>query len=464
MDFSRLQQLARTALAGAASLDFDELSVTCVNTRSYKIRVALGSVCRENVFREESGFVIRGAWQTRTGAVRCQATNADELRARLSELRVQLSKGSPNKEWVRAQLFPGSLTWDATASAFDDVYAPERLYGAIESAVAPVRATGLRVSGYVEAQEHSSHVFTQSGFDVFTRGQAAAGKFTVDSASTLESGSGEFSVLSSAPGSLENALARCLAEAKWTCSLGRDPQDVKAGDWTVVFSPKAVRSLVESTFGYGFFDRRKIDEGRTFLSKAKNELNFPKGFSLRQAPQIQTPQVAFAEPPFNERQVLSKPLALIESGRIQDTQLSPYWASQLGEAEGYTVGSGVPVVCAADVASTFEVAPAVQDLIASTERGLFVAGLWYLRMVSEMEGVITGMTRDGVYEIRNGKILHAVKNLRWHENPFQAFSRVTGMSADPEIFGMPRIAGGYGLTATAALRTENFHFSSVTQF
>ena len=105
-------------------------------------------------------------------------------------------------------------------------------------------------------------------------------------------------------------------------------------------------------------------------------------------------------------------------------------------------------------------------LIASTERGIYVANTWYLRMVSNMEGTITGMTRDGVFAIENGKLTKPLNNMRWHENPFRVFSEVDAMSKQLQLLGLSRWASSAnaGLTAVPAMRIPAFHFSSQTRF
>ncbi len=41
-------------------------------------------------------------------------------------------------------------------------------------------------------------------------------------------------------------------------------------------------------------------------------------------------------------------------------------------------------------------------MIASTERGILVTRLWYIREVDPYEKIMTGMTRDGTFLIENG--------------------------------------------------------------
>jgi Predicted Zn-dependent proteases and their inactivated homologs len=46
----------------------------------------------------------------------------------------------------------------------------------------------------------------------------------------------------------------------------------------------------------------------------------------------------------------------------------------------------------------------VPEMIASTDRGLLVTRLWYIREVDPYEKIMTGMTRDGLFLVEKGKV------------------------------------------------------------
>ena len=54
----------------------------------------------------------------------------------------------------------------------------------------------------------------------------------------------------------------------------------------------------------------------------------------------------------------------------------------------------------------------VEEMIASTKKGLYINRFWYTRLVHPRDCVITGMTRDGVFMIEDGEVAYPVKNLR----------------------------------------------------
>jgi predicted Zn-dependent protease len=158
---------------------------------------------------------------------------------------------------------------------------------------------------------------------------------------------------------------------------------------------------------------------------------------------------------------------IIRDGRISELYRTPFWAAKLGLPETFTAASGPPLSLRAMPGSPLAGKHrTLQDLIASTERGVYVANMWYLRLVTEMDGVLTGMTRDGLFEIKDGKITRPLVNMRWHDNLITALSRVSGMTDERQLSGRPRLAGGSrgACMAVPALRIENFHFSSATKF
>ena len=64
----------------------------------------------------------------------------------------------------------------------------------------------------------------------------------------------------------------------------------------------------------------------------------------------------------------------------------------------------------------------VDQMIASTERGLLVTRFHYTNIVHPVESTITGMTRDGTFLIEDGTIAHPVKNLRFTQSILEALT------------------------------------------
>jgi predicted Zn-dependent protease len=102
----------------------------------------------------------------------------------------------------------------------------------------------------------------------------------------------------------------------------------------------------------------------------------------------------------------------------------------------------------------------VDEMVASTERGLLVTRLWYIRSVDPRTLLYTGLTRDGTFLIEGGRITRAAKNLRWNESPIYMLNNV-------EMMGRPtRVAADSGGTGPSVvvppLKVRGFTFTSVS--
>ena len=104
----------------------------------------------------------------------------------------------------------------------------------------------------------------------------------------------------------------------------------------------------------------------------------------------------------------------------------------------------------------------VDDLVARTERGLLLTCLWYIREVDPATLLLTGLTRDGVYLIEDGRIVGATNNFRFNESPVDLLARST--EAGETVRALGREFGEWvNRTAMPPLRVPDFNMSSVSQ-
>jgi predicted Zn-dependent protease len=101
----------------------------------------------------------------------------------------------------------------------------------------------------------------------------------------------------------------------------------------------------------------------------------------------------------------------------------------------------------------------LEEMVRSTERGLLVTRLWYIREVDPYQKILTGMTRDGTFWIEDGKVQYGVKNLRFNQSIIEMLGQVEMMSppqrtAGEETFDM----------VVPAIKVREFSFSSLTKF
>nr|BFE80133.1 hypothetical protein GCM10020093_027340 [Planobispora longispora] len=74
----------------------------------------------------------------------------------------------------------------------------------------------------------------------------------------------------------------------------------------------------------------------------------------------------------------------------------------------------------------------LEEMIASTERGLLLTCLWYIREVDPQTLLLTGLTRDGVYLVENGEVVGEVNNFRFNESPVDLLGRIAEVGASEQ--------------------------------
>ncbi|MFF5205461.1 metallopeptidase TldD-related protein [Streptosporangium sp. NPDC000396] len=104
----------------------------------------------------------------------------------------------------------------------------------------------------------------------------------------------------------------------------------------------------------------------------------------------------------------------------------------------------------------------LEEMIASTERGLLLTCLWYIREVDPQTLLLTGLTRDGVYLVENGEVVGEVNNFRFNESPVDLLGRLTEIGAEEQT--LPREWNDYFTrTVMPPVRVPDFNMSTVSQ-
>jgi predicted Zn-dependent protease len=104
----------------------------------------------------------------------------------------------------------------------------------------------------------------------------------------------------------------------------------------------------------------------------------------------------------------------------------------------------------------------LEEMVASTERGLLLTCLWYIREVDPATLLLTGLTRDGVYLVENGEVTGEVNNFRFNESPVDLLGRATEAGRTEKT--LPREwSDWFTRAAMPALRVPDFNMSSVSR-
>jgi predicted Zn-dependent protease len=146
----------------------------------------------------------------------------------------------------------------------------------------------------------------------------------------------------------------------------------------------------------------------------------------------------------------------------QKMKMSEY-AAQVGTIEptghGFPLPNEVGEMPMNIVFGVPEKSQSVEEMIATTERGVLVTRLWYIREVDPYEKIVTGMTRDGTFLVENGKVQCGLRNFRFNQSLISMLSNVEAMSevvraSGEESFDM----------VVPAMKVREFNFTEATKF
>jgi predicted Zn-dependent protease len=236
-------------------------------------------------------------------------------------------------------------------------------------------------------------------------------------------------------------VARVGQEAMDIARQAQKAGDLPAGKYEVILKPAAVAELLD--FVIYDLDAKAADEGRSFVRGKLGTRLFGENVTVRTDP-------VFREcpgSPVSEAGLASRPTDWIRNGRIANLSYSRYWAKKKGKRP-------TPWMSNVIMDGGNET---VESMIRSTERGLLVTRFWYIRHVDPMVPSVTGMTRDGLFLIENGKIARPVRQMRFNVNLVEVFSNVTAL-------GQQVRTGEYASAYLPTIKVRDFNFTSTTRF
>jgi predicted Zn-dependent protease len=103
----------------------------------------------------------------------------------------------------------------------------------------------------------------------------------------------------------------------------------------------------------------------------------------------------------------------------------------------------------------------IEEMIASTERGILVTRFWYIRGVDPRTILFTGLTRDGTFLIENGKVTRPIKNLRYNESPIFMLNNLQ-MLGRPERVSASESGGPGQAIMVPPIKARDFNFTSTS--
>ena len=244
------------------------------------------------------------------------------------------------------------------------------------------------------------------------------------------------------------------------------PRELQPGKYTVILEPAAVLDTV----GFAFYDfgGLAILDQRSFLSNRIGTQLFGENISIWD--DVAHPLQSGS--PFDGEGMHRQRLQLVENGVVNRLVYARATAEKMKRSEHAgkvglieATGHGFPIpneIGEAPMNIVFA-APrdpkTVEQMVASTERGILVTRLWYIREVDPYEKILTGMTRDGTFLVENGKIVCGIRNFRFNQSLIEMLSNVEQMSSPVRTSGEESFD-----MVVPAMKVRDFNFTEVTKF
>ena len=314
----------------------------------------------------------------------------------------------------------------------------------INDAIVASEKAGVISAGFHQTDLTSSASATRNGN--FTYQRTSLVSLGMTSRPPDGSSSGYFLRSHVDPSRLDTA--RVAREAIRRALESREARSIAPGRYPVILEPQAVADLMG---GISVFDARASDEGRGAFSAA--------GGRTRVGEKVFDERINILSDPWHpelpgevstEEGIPSEKFYLVRNGVLETLVNRRFWASEKkrqptpGPANMILQSGAAPVT--------------VDEMIKATDRALLVTRFWYIRIVDPRAAALTGLTRDGVWLIENGRIQHPVRNQRINHSIIQMLApgNVESIGASERVGASESQGQESGLFPALKLRAFNF--------
>jgi predicted Zn-dependent protease len=368
----------------------------------------------------------------------------------------------PDSREAEGDAGEGARATQVPSRHFDETAAitPELRAQGVKKIVGVAKKNKLTTAGVFSSAEAVEGIFNSRGLSQWhtqTLAELSVTMLGADSSGWQKANSPDVRKLD--PLALANIAAKKAADSA-------HPAEISAGKCVVILEPAAVLDLV----GFMFWDYSgmAILDQRSFLTGRIGTKLFGENITIWDdvTHSLQTGS------PFDGEGMQRHTMPLVESGVVKRVVYARGTAERMKRSEHKdkvgpiaATGHGFPLPNEMGempmniVFATPKNPQTVEEMIASTERGVLVTRMWYIREVDPYEKIVTGMTRDGTFLVENGRVTNGLRNFRFNQSLIHMLSNVEAMSkpvrsSGEESFDM----------VVPAMKVRDFNFTEVTKF
>src|SRR5450755_306512 len=418
----------------------------------------------QNVAEENYSISVRAAFDGRTARATTNKFDDESLKRV-----VQASESLAKVQHPDPDLLPMPDAGESSAAAqtrptrhFAQTagLTPELRADAVEKIVRVATRHKLTTAGIFSSSESVEGIFNSHGLNDWhaqTSSEISITMLAEDSSGWQKANAPDVTQLD--PVALAEISARKAIESA-------SPREIPAGKYTVILEPAAVLDM--AGFMFWDFGGLSILDQRSFLNNRVGTQIF--GANINIWDDVEHPLQSGT--PFDGEGIPRQRVQLVEKGVVKRLVYARATAEKMKRSEykdklgpvaatghGFSLPNEMGEAPMNIVFGTPADPKTVEQMIGSTERGVLVTRLWYIREVDPYEKILTGMTRDGTFYVEDGKVRHGILNFRFNESLIHMLSNV-------EAMGRPVRASGeesFDMVAPA-MKVRDFNFTEVTKF
>lgn len=403
---------------------------------------------------------VDGAQGTASGVVSRSAVTVDDLEplVRAAEAAARAAGPAEDAQPLVTDVSASPDFTDAPAETSSAVFAD--FAPALGEAFARARAGGRELYGFANHELTSTYLGTSTGLRLRhdqPNGTLELNAKSPDRSRSAWAGRSTRDFKDVDPAALDAELATHLGWAERRIEL-------PAGRYETLLPPTAVADLL--IYQLWSSTARDAVEGRTVFSKPGGgtrlgETLSPLPLTLRSDPNepgLESAPFVIAHSSGDDSSVFDNGLPIAPTDWVRDGKLERLITTRhTAELTRLPVAPG-----AGNLILDGGGERSLEEMVASTERGLLLTCLWYIREVDPATLLLTGLTRDGVYLVENGEVVGEVNNFRFNESPVDLLSRASEAGRTEKT--LPREwSDWFTRAAMPALRIPDFNMSSVSK-
>lgn len=422
----------------------------------------------QNVAEENYSLSVRVNFDGRTARATTNKTDDESLRRVVQQAEALARVQSPDPDLLP---MPTPLEVEFQAGATPET-APNRYFQATAAITAAQRAQEVermiaagKPHGFTAAGTYASGwqveaLFNSRGVTEWHRQTSAEASITM-----IGRNSSGWQKANS-PNAADFDAARLAEIAAEKARLSADPKEIPAGKYTVILEPAAVLDLVGFMF-WDFGGLALLDQ-RSFLNHRMGTPLFGEAINI--SDDVYHPLQSGMH--FDGEGMRRRRVSLVENGvpkavvysrasagMMTNSELAPSVGPIEVSGHGFPLPNEMGEAPVNIVFGTPKNPKSVDDMVNSTDRGILVTRLWYIREVDPYEKILTGMTRDGTFLVEGGKIRHGIRNFRFNQGLISLLSQVEAMSLPVRASGEESFD-----MVVPAMKVRDFNFTEVTRF